>query len=251
MITLQNKIAIVTGANSGIGKGIAQKFVQLGARVVLFGRNAETLERTQQEIGAENTLIVQGDVTSTEDLQGLFKTTVSRFGKIDILVANAGVAEQIGIEEVTEEKFDYLVDINYRGLFFTLKYAIDYLNQNASVILISSCAAQMTFINHSVYSSTKAAVLKLAQNASYDLAKKLIRVNSISPGYIETPIFSTALSNNPEYLKEQSAYIPLKRIGTPEDIANTAAFLASEEASYITGADIKVDGGITASFPII
>ncbi len=250
MNRLQDKVAVITGGNRGIGKGIAKHFLDEGAKVVIFGRDLETLNQTKSEF-SKDILAIQGDVTSTKDINNLFGKTSSYFGKIDILVANAGVSKRIPIEEVNEDDFDRMVDINYRGLFFTVKYAIDFLNKDASIILIASAAAHLTIKGHSIYSSTKAAVVKLAKNLAYDLSDKLIRVNSISPGYVQTPLFDTRLANDPDYLKKREANIPLKRIGTPQDIANAALFLASKESSYITGSDLLVDGGLSASFPTV
>lgn len=247
MKRLQNKVAIVTGGNSGIGKGIAKHFLNEGAKVVIFGRNQELLNQAEEEM--ENKILsVQGDVTKTQDLINLYEKTLSHYGKVDILIVNSGVGERLHIENVSEENFDYMVDINYRGAFFTVRYALDYLNAHASIILIASCGATITLKRHSVYASTKAAVVKLAKNFAYDLADRSIRVNSISPGYIETPIFDERLEKDPDYLKRREANIPLKRIGVPQDVANAALFLASEEASYITGVDLLVDGGYCASF---
>ncbi len=248
MKRLLNKVAVITGGNSGIGKGIAEHFFHEGAKVVIFGRNQQTLDEVKNELNGE-ILAVQGDVTNTEDLKKLYERTLSHFGKIDILVANSGIAERLHVEEVQESNFDRMVNINYRGVYFTVKYAIDYLNKNASIILMASCAGSLTIKRHSVYASTKAAVMKLAKNFAYDLSDKSIRVNSISPGYIRTPIFDSRLENDPDYLKRRETCIPLQRIGTPQDVANAALFLASDEASYITGVDLLVDGGYAASFP--
>ena len=247
MQRLQNKVAIITGGNSGIGKGIAKHFIDEGAKVVIFGRNAETLKECEKEFG-KNALVVQGDVTNSQDLINLYDSASKHFGKIDVVVANSGVGERLPIDEVTEEKFDHLVDINYRGAYFTIKYALKFLNSPASIILMSSCAATITIKNHSVYASTKAAIKKLAKNLAYDLAPRNIRVNSISPGYIRTPIFTKRLKTDPAYLKRREALIPLNRIGEPQDIAQAALFLATPESSYITGIDLLVDGGFSASF---
>lgn len=249
MKRLQDKVAVITGGNSGIGKGIAQHFLREGAKVVILGRNQATLEQAKAEWGA-NVLAIQGDITDVNDLTNLYKTTLAHFGKIDVLVVNSGVTERLGIEEVTEEKFDNIVNTNYRGAFFTVKYAIDCLNSFASIILIASGAAHISIKRHSIYSTTKAAMVKLAKNLAFELSDKMIRVNSISPGFVETPIFSKRLQSNPDYLKERIPFIPLQRIGTTQDIANAALFLASDESSYITGVDLLVDGGITASFPV-
>lgn len=247
MKRLKGKVAVVTGGNSGIGLGVAEKFHAEGAKVVIFGRDAEKLAAAKAALG-EGCLSVEGDVTKTADLKRLYDETQKTFGKIDILVVNAGIGERLTIEEVTEEKFDRMVNTNYRGAYFTVKYALDYLNHPASIILIGSVAATLTIKRHSVYASTKAAVVKLAQNIANDLGKYQIRVNSISPGYIKTPIFEARLKTNPEYLSKRAQNIPLQRIGTPEDIAKAALFLASDEASYITGTNLLVDGGYCASF---
>lgn len=247
MKRLQNKVAVITGGNSGIGKGIAQHFVNEGAKVVIFGRDPETLAQASQEM-ENKILVVQGDVTNTDDLKNLYNQTAAHFGKIDILVSNAGWGTRIHAEDATEEDFDYMVNINYRGAYFTVRYALDYLNPHASIILIGSCGATLTLKRHSIYTSTKAAVVKLAKTLAYDLADRSIRVNCISPGYVKTPIFAERLITDPTYLSRREAHIPLKRIGTPQDIANAALFLASDEASYITGIDLLVDGGYSSSF---
>ena len=247
MKRLHNKVAVVTGGNSGIGKGIANHFLQEGAKVVIFGRNQELLDQAKAEM--ENQILaIQGDVTNTADLKNLYAQTFSHYGKCDILVVNSGVGERIHVENTTEEKFDYMVNINYRGAFFTVRYALEYLNPRASIILMASCGATITLKRHSIYASTKAAIIKLAKTFAYDLADKSIRVNSISPGYVRTPIFDERLKADPDYLQRREANIPLKRIGTPQDIAQAALFLASDEASYITGVDLLVDGGYAASF---
>lgn len=246
MSRLKDKVAIITGGNSGIGKGIAKQFISEGAKVAILGRNAETLKQAEEEM--PGILAIRGDVTQADDLKSLYNKTMNNFGKIDILVANSGVAERLSIQQVDEKAFDWMVDINYRGAFFTVKYALDSLNDGASVILISSCAASITVLNHSVYSSSKAAVVKLAQNLSRDLAGRGMRVNSISPGFIETPIFEKVLRDDPSFLERRASMIPLNRIGKPQDIAHAALFLATDEASYITGIDLRVDGGICETF---
>ena len=240
-----NKVVVVTGGNSGIGKGIAKKFFDEGARIVVFGRNQETLKAMQQEL-SDTILTVEGDVSKADDLKRLFEKTKKTFGKIDVLIANAGVAKKVAFDQISEDDFDSIVDINYRGLFFTVRYALEFLNDSASIILIGSVAAHSGINNHSIYSSSKAAVLQLAKNFALDLAPRKIRVNSISPGYVKTPIFDDRLLNDSAFLEKRLSYIPLQRIGIPEDIASAALFLSSKEASYITGTDLIVDGGFTA-----
>lgn len=248
MQRLKNKVALVTGGNSGIGQGIAERFYEEGAKVIIFGRNTETLKAAKEKMG-DDVLAINGDVTKTDDLKKLYQEIERTHGKIDILVANAGVAERITFENTTEDKFDYMVDINYRGVFFTVRHGVELLNKDASIILIGSIAGAISLKRHTIYSSTKAAVAKLAQGMAYDLAYKSIRVNSISPGYVTTPIYEARLKTDPDYLKRREAIVPLQRIGTPKDIANAALFLASEEASYITGIDLLVDGGWSTAFP--
>lgn len=247
MQRLTGKVAVITGGNSGIGKGVAEHFYREGAKVVIFGRDAAKLAAAKQEMG-NDILAIQGDVTNTADLKNLFEQTKNTFGKIDILVVNSGVGLRLHVSDVTEENFDNMVNINYRGAYFTVKYSLDYLNTPASIILIASVAASMTVKHHSVYASSKAAVIKLAKNFAIDLGERGIRVNSISPGYIKTPIFDQRLEKDPAYLSRRAANVPLKRIGTPQDIANAALFLASDEASYVTGADLIVDGGYAVNF---
>lgn len=244
---LKNKVALITGGSSGIGYGIAQHFHNEGAKVIIVGRDAEKLAAAKKALG-DNVLALEGDIANTANTKKIVEQAHAHFGKIDILIVNAGMGERLSIEEVTEEKFDKMVNINYRGAYFTVKYALDYLNHPASIILIGSIAANLTIKRHSVYASTKAAIVKLAQNLSNDLAKYQIRVNSISPGYIKTPIFDNRLKTNPDYLNSRAKNIPLQRIGTPEDIAKAALFLASDESSYITGTNLLVDGGYSASF---
>lgn len=247
MQRLSQKVAVITGGNSGIGKGIAKQFHDEGAKVVIFGRTQETLDEAVKEIGAD-VLAVQGDVTETADLEKLYETTLTHFGKIDIVVANSGVGERLHVADAHEDHFNYLVNTNYRGVYFTVKRALPYLNDGAAIILIASTAAHVTLKHHSVYASTKAAVLKLAKNFANDLASRQIRVNSISPGYIHTRIFDKRLEKDPAYLSKRAARIPLQRVGTPSDIGRAAVFLASDDASYITGADLLVDGGYASSF---
>lgn len=249
MKRLQNKVAVITGGNSGIGKGIAQHFFNEGAKVVIFGRNQASLDKTSQEMQNE-ILAVQGDVTKTSDLKKLYEKTLHHFGKIDIVIANAGIGgKRFPVQEVKELDFNEMLDINYRGAYFTARYSLDYLNEHASIIFIASCSASITFKNHSLYAPAKAALVKLAKNLAYDLAEKQIRVNSISPGYIKTPRFDQRLQSDPDYLKKREENIPLRRLGSTKDIAQAALFLASEESSYITGIDLLVDGGLSNAFP--
>lgn len=245
MKRLAGKIAVVTGGSSGIGRGIVKQFYKEGAQVIIFGRDQKKLDSVREEISPDIATIC-GDVTKTDDLKALFKTVSTQFGKINILVANAGVGNRLALREATEEAFDYMVNINYRGLFFTVRHSLNFLDTKAaSIILLSSITANMMVKNHSIYSSSKAAVSKLAETMAIDLADENIRVNAILPGFINTPIFKERLAKNPNLLTDVARKIPLKRIGQPIDIAHAATFLASDDASYITGAKLVVDGGLS------
>jgi NAD(P)-dependent dehydrogenase (short-subunit alcohol dehydrogenase family) len=240
-----NKVAIVTGGSSGIGLAIAKGLSHQGAKVVIFGRDQKKLQNAASSI---NALAVQGDVSKITDLDTLYHETQKKLGGIDILVVNAGIAQMRHIKEVDEEFFDEIVRINYKGLFFSVQRAIPFLNRGASVILISSAAAHVGWPAHSVYSATKAAVSHLARCMSADLIESGIRVNAISPGFVDTPLLDD-LKANEEVTRQIKSKIPLRRFGTPEEIANTALFLASSKSAYMVGADLVIDGGISEVFP--
>ncbi|EFB41300.1 hypothetical protein pah_c047o079 [Parachlamydia acanthamoebae str. Hall's coccus] len=243
-----NKVVVITGGNSGIGEAIAKKFDQEGAKIVIFGRDQNRLETVCKELN--QAVYVQGDVRLIPDLDKLFATAIQNFGKIDVLVANAGISTRKKIEEVDEELFDEMVSINYKGVYFTVQRSIPHLNTNSSVILISSAAAHKGWRFHSVYSSTKAAVSMLARNFAADLIDKGIRVNAVSPGFTDTPIFDETKAVNPKQLEEFTKGIPLKRFASSEEIAESVAFLASSKATYIVGVDLVVDGGASSIYPL-
>lgn len=247
MSRLEGKVAIITGGNSGIGLAIAQDFANEGAAVGILGRNAETLAEAAQSVG-EGTLTVQGDVSNLEDLDRLFEDVKARFGRIDVLVVNAGIAKFAPLEYVDEAFFDQLNDINVKGAFFTVQKALPLLAEGGSVIFTTSSANQKGLPNTSVYAATKAVLRSYARTLSAELLPKGIRVNALSPGPIETPIFErTGLPQ--EALDEFSQQIissnPMRRFGQPSEIAKAATFLASDESSYVAGAELVVDGGMT------
>ncbi len=246
MGNLNNKIAVITGGSTGIGLATAQRFIADGAQVVITGRNKEALELAVAELGDRATGI-RGDVANLDDLDRLFAQVQKQFGRIDVLFANAGIAPFVPIEAVTEEHFDRLFNINVRGLFFTVQKALPLLSEGASIILNASVVAQSGLRRTSVYSATKAAVRSLGRTLAAELAPRGIRVNVVSPGLIQTPLVDK-LGLSKDELEAFGAQIvqqtPLCRPGRPEEIAATAAFLASDDASYFTGADLVADGGM-------
>ena len=241
MNILKNKTAVITGANSGIGLSLAKKFYNEGSNIVLFDVDTGNINNIFEK---NRSLIINGNLKKINDIQRLYDKASNKFTNgIDILVASAGICIKKHIREIDEVFFDNIVDVNYKGTFFTIQKGEKYLNNNASVILISSTAAHRTVAENSVYSSTKAAISKMAKSFAADLVNRKIRVNSISPGTINTPM----LGNMPkEFINKISDSVPMKKIGQPNDIAEYALFLASNSSSYITGTDIVIDGGLSS-----
>jgi NAD(P)-dependent dehydrogenase (short-subunit alcohol dehydrogenase family) len=246
---LHNKVAVITGGNSGIGLAIAREFKENGAKIAIFGRSQETLEQAAQDLSGD-VLVVQGDVRRLEDLDRLFEQTAKTFGEIDVLVANAGIAKFASVESMPEHLFDELSDILFKGVFFTVQKALPYMRDGASIILIGAADSdKLGRIGTSVYSAAKAAVRSLARSMSVELLSRRIRVNVVSPGMTETPIISRE-GGPPGMTPEQLAAvitstIPLRRRGRPEEMAKAALFLASDDSSYCLGSEILVDGGMT------
>ncbi len=240
------KVLAVTGGSSGIGKAIAERFDREGAKVALFGRDQKKLK----SVGAtlKESLICSGDVCEVSTIDKFYREIKKKWGSIDVLVANAGIAATKPIQEIDEAFFDAIIDTNYKGLFFTIQSALPFINKNASIILISSVAAHIGWPSHSVYSSAKAAVSHLARCLSAELIEKGIRVNAISPGFVDTPLFDPMRKSDPEGIKKRSELIPAKRFALPEEIAHAAYFLASPLSSYICGIDLVIDGGMSAIF---
>ncbi|MBU2713264.1 SDR family NAD(P)-dependent oxidoreductase [Zooshikella harenae] len=243
---MSNRVVAITGGNSGIGLAISECFLRNGYNVAIFAQSFERMQNVQKKFPA-NTLIFSGDVSSTTDLQQFYQQCNERWGGIDIVIANAGVAIPENIYNVSEESFDKSININFKGVFFTVQTSLSFLNEQASIILISSIQAQRGAGIWSVYGATKAAVRSLARSFAQALGDKGIRVNAISPGVTETPIlnkFGFEKENLTTILQQVTANTPLGRIGQPKEIAEAALFLASESASFITGADLQVDGGL-------
>jgi NAD(P)-dependent dehydrogenase (short-subunit alcohol dehydrogenase family) len=242
---LEGKVAVVTGGNSGIGLATAKEFRREGARVVITGRDARTLGEAAREIGGD-VLALRSDSSSLKDIDELFAAVKERFGRVDVLFVNAGVGKFAPLEETDEELFDQIMDINFKGAYFTIKRALPLLGDGASVILNTSVVAHIGLPNSSVYSASKAALLSLVRTLSADLIGRGIRVNAVSPGPIATPIFGKmglppeAIDETTKSLSEQ---VPLKRMGRPEEIAKAVLFLASSDSSFLVGTEIVADGG--------
>lgn len=245
MNTLSKHIAI-TGGNSGIGYAIAKLYLQQGHRVSVLSRRFDEPNTLQNDY-PEQYLCVEGDVSKVADIERFYSHCASKQGKLDFVVANAGIAVPEAILDVTEESFQTTFDINVKGVFFTVQKALPHLNRNASVVLISSIQAIRGAGVWAAYGATKAAVRSLTRSFAADLGKQSIRVNCVSPGVTETPIlnkFGFDDSTLTDILGQVKAATPLERIGTPEEIAKTVAFINSDDAAFITGADIHVDGGL-------
>ena len=246
MKRLEGKVAVVTGGNSGIGLATAKRFQQEGAKVVISGRSKKTLDEAVRTIG-NGVLSIQADVASLSDLDKLYQDVSNKFGKIDVLFVNAGIAKFAPLAETSESTYDEQFDINVKGAFFTIQKAIPLLNDGASVILNTSVADSKGNVNISAYSATKAALRSLARTAAAELVERGIRVNAVAPGPIETPIFGrTGLPQEAvdQFANQILETVPMKRFGQPEEVAAAVAFLASDDASYITGVEINVDGGV-------
>lgn len=247
MNRLKNKVAVITGGNSGIGLSTAKAFIDEGAKVVIFGRDQNTLDAAVETLG-DNAVAVKGDVTNDADLDNLYATAKKRFGKVDVIFANAGVAEFLPIEQATDEHFDKLFNINVKGTFKTIQRANSALNDNASIILTTSGANELGMPGTTVYAATKAAIRSFARTLSADLLERGVRVNAISPGPVATPIFGRMglPQEVAEGMEDQLAeLVPLKRAAQPGEIANAVVFLASNDSSYMLGAELSVDGGVT------
>jgi NAD(P)-dependent dehydrogenase (short-subunit alcohol dehydrogenase family) len=243
---LDGKVCVVTGGTSGIGLATARRFAQEGAKVAVLGRDQAGVSEATEDLG-RGSLGVAGDVARIEDIERLFGATTEAFGNIDVLMANAGIGRFGPFESVTVDEFDALCAVHFRGAFFTVQKALPHLRDGGSVILVSSAGANRGFPLTSAYNAAKAAVRSLARTFAAELAPRGIRVNAISPGLTNTPMATGDIGIPPELrdeaAKAQIDMIPMKRIGQPEEIAAAALFLASDDSSFFTGADLTPDGG--------
>ncbi len=245
MNKLEGKIAVITGGSSGIGLATAKRFVTEGAYVFITGRRQTELKVAVRDIG-KNVTDVQGDVSNLADLDRLYSIVKQQKGHIDILFANAGLGEFSTLEKISEAHFDKTFDVNVKGLLFTVQKAVRLFKDGGSIILNSSIAASKGVEGFSVYSASKAAVRSFARTWTVDLRHHNIRVNAISPGPIDTPAFSDLMQNEEhsrQLKKDLVSNVPLRRMGTPDEVAKVATFLASDQSSYVTGIELFVDGG--------
>jgi len=254
MSKLKNKVAVITGGNSGIGFGIALEFKNEGAVGAIVGRNQETLDSSVALLG-DNFIAINADVTNLSDLERVFKETSEKFGKIDVLVANAGGAvtgAAFGsVADIGEADYDKIMNLNLKSVYFTVHKALPYMNDCGSIILIGSNAGHRAYSSFTLYGASKAAVIHFAKGFSNDLLQRRIRANVISPGTTDTPVFDKFVhADQLEAVKKYWADVmPTGRIGQPSDIGKTAVFLASDDSSFMLGAELLVDGGLTYLSP--
>jgi NAD(P)-dependent dehydrogenase (short-subunit alcohol dehydrogenase family) len=246
MKRFEGKVAVITGGNSGIGLATARRLHDEGAKVAISGRSQKTLDEAAKLIG-NGLLAIRADVAKLPDLDRFYSEVGKKFGKIDVLFVNAGVAKFIPVGQADEAHFDEIFDINTKGAYFTIQKALPYLNDGASIVLNTSVAGIKGTANASVYSATKAALRSFSRTLTTELVERGIRINSVAPGPIETPIFDRiglAKEQVDEFSKSILEKVPLKRFGKPEEVAGAVAFLASSDASDITGVEHHVDGGL-------
>jgi NAD(P)-dependent dehydrogenase (short-subunit alcohol dehydrogenase family) len=241
---LEGKVAVVTGGSAGIGLGTAKRFAAEGARVFITGRRQSELDKAVTTI-EEGVTAIQGDASKLSDIDHIYQIVRTQAGRIDVLFVNAGIYEFGRLGEITEEHFDKMFNTNVRGLLFTVQKALPLLSSGSSVILTGSIASIKGFEAFSVYNATKAAVRSFARSWINDLKGRGIRVNVLSPGHIETPGLSLLMSD--EQKASAAANVPLGRIGTPDDMAKVAVFLASDDSSYVNGVELFADGGVAQS----
>jgi NAD(P)-dependent dehydrogenase (short-subunit alcohol dehydrogenase family) len=247
MKRLEGKVAVITGGSSGMGLATAQRFVDEGAYVFITGRRQNEIDSAVKQIGKNNNVTgVQGDVSNLADLDRLYDTVKQQKGRIDVLFANAGIIELAPLGSITESHFDKIFNINVKGLLFTVQKALPLFQDGGSIILTASINSSKGFETSTVYSATKAAIRSFARTWTVDLKHRKIRVNAISPGPIDTPILNSAVQTEEEIEQIKAslvASVPMGRMGSPDEVAKAALFLASDDSGFITGIELTVDGG--------
>jgi NAD(P)-dependent dehydrogenase (short-subunit alcohol dehydrogenase family) len=246
MSRLNGKVAVITGGSSGIGLATAQRFVEEGAHVVIMGRRQSELDKAKALIG-DGLTTVAGDVTSPADLDRLFATVLEQEGGLDILVASSGRVQPEELGKITEENFDRTFELNARATLFTVQTALPLIRNGGSVILVGSIAGYVGIPGYSTYSATKAALRSYTRTWTREFSDRGIRFNTLSPGPIDTPILdgqADSVEAADELKAQFAAAVPLKRLGRPQEIAAAALFLASDDSSFVAGAELSVDGGM-------
>ncbi|WP_240675515.1 SDR family NAD(P)-dependent oxidoreductase [Cellulomonas endophytica] len=241
---LAGRLAVVTGASAGIGFAIARRFVAEGADVVLTGRRADRLEAARAALGERATAVV-GDAASLEDLDRLVEAVAATGRPLDVLVANAGGGSEAPLPQMTAELFHAVADLNVRGSFFTVQKALPHLRDGAAVVLLGSISGSNGDPTHGVYNASKAAVRSFARTMTSELRDRRIRVNALSPGPTMSEGFSDFVGHGEETLRRIEAMVPLGRVGHVDEVAAAALFLASDESSFVAGAELVVDGGMS------
>jgi len=247
MKNLNGKIAVVTGGNSGIGYATAEKLKAEGAHVIITGRSPERVQKAADELGVTG---IVADVSSLSAIDDLVIQVKDAFHKVDILFVNAGIFEPAPVGGITEDLFNRIMDINFKGAVFTTEKFLPILNDGASIINLSSVNAYTGMPNTAIYGASKAALNSFTRTAATELAPRKIRINSVNPGPVETPIFGKTGMEEEQlngFAEAMQNRVPLKRFGKPQEIANVVAFLASEDASFITGSEYNVDGGVNVN----
>lgn len=245
MSRLQDKVAVITGGSSGIGLATAKRFVEEGAYVYITGRRQSELDKAKAVIGKDITA-VKGDVTNLADLDRLYQTVSAEKGVVDIVFANAGFVEKKTLDQVTLEHYDKTLNINLRGVIFTVQKALPLMKRGGSIVLTASIVADKGLPAYGVYGATKAALRSLAKTWTTELKDRGIRINTLSPGATDTPIIDGQFTSKEQAdgaKKAFSSMTPMGRLGRPDELAAAALFLASDSGSYITGIDLPVDGG--------
>ena len=244
MNKLSNKIAIVTGGNSGIGYAAAKDFKENGAKVIITGRNEQATLQAAQKLGVT---VIVSDQSDLKSIDSLVEEVKSKFGKIDVVFLNAGLAAFASLDQASEEHYDAIMNVNVKGVYFTLQKLLPILNDGGSVVLNTSINASVGMPNSSVYAASKGALLSLNRVFATELAPRKIRINAISPGPVETPLYGKLGLKQEEiegFGKVLGEKILLNRFGQAEEIAKSVTFLASSDASFITGTELVVDGGL-------
>ncbi len=246
MSRLKGKVAVITGGSSGIGLATAQRFVDEGAHVFIIGRRQSELDKAKALIGDALTTVA-GDVTNSADLDRLFATVLDQEGGLDILVTSSGRVEPEELGKITEENFDATFDVNARATLFTVQKAVPLIRNGGSVVLVGSIAGYVGVPGYTTYSATKAALRSYTRTWTREFNDRGIRFNTLSPGPVETPMFNEQADSEEAFNEIRAQFVaavPLNRLGRPEEIAAAALFLASDDSSFVAGAELSVDGGM-------